>query len=244
MTRTLRSVLHIDDEPDIREIVQVALSFAGDLRIYTGETGEQAATLARELRPDLVLLDVMMPGLDGPGVLKRMRAEPATRRIPVIFMTAKAMPQEIAVFRELGAIGVIAKPFEPMQLAQQVLSLWHAHNQAIENDLTILATQLGKKFLQRTKGETVILRELIERAYQGDSTVMSELRHLGHKINGTGSTFGFASVSGCGREIEHLIERRAERSGLAEGAIDSALLKQLMECTERLTVELEVASEL
>jgi CheY-like chemotaxis protein len=77
-----------------------------------------------QLKPDLVLLDVMMPGMDGPTMLKHMRADPALAQIPVIFMTAKAMPQEVARFRELGAAAVIAKPFDPMQLAKQVLALW------------------------------------------------------------------------------------------------------------------------
>jgi CheY-like chemotaxis protein len=125
MDRTLlRTVLYIDDEPDIRQIVQMALGLAPSLTIHTGDSGEQALSLARTLHPDLVLLDVMMPGLDGPGTLARMRAEPALARFPVVFMTAKAMPQEVARFRELGAIGVIAKPFDPMKLAEQVFAIW------------------------------------------------------------------------------------------------------------------------
>jgi two-component system, OmpR family, response regulator len=73
----LRTLLYIDDEPDIRQIVQMALSLAPSLSIHMGDSGEQALSLARELQPDLVLLDVMMPGLDGPGTLERMRAEPS-----------------------------------------------------------------------------------------------------------------------------------------------------------------------
>jgi CheY-like chemotaxis protein len=221
----------------------MALSLDGHLAVHGGETGEQAMILARELQPDLILLDVMMPGLDGPSTLKLMRADPATKSIPVVFMTAKAMPREIAEFRGLGAIGVISKPFEAMQLATQVLSLWQAHERALENSLPILTIQLGKKFLERTKDEAVSMRKLIERAYQGDSTVMSQLRHLGHKINGTGTTLGFDSVSGCGREIEHLIEERAVGGRLGEGAVDSALLKRLTECTERLALEVEAATD-
>jgi CheY-like chemotaxis protein len=116
--------LYIDDEPDIRQIVEMALALAPGLTIHTGESGEQALVLARTLHPDLVLLDVMMPGLDGPGTLARMRAEPSLATLPVVFMTAKAMPQEVARFLELGAVGVIAKPFDPMKLATQVFSIW------------------------------------------------------------------------------------------------------------------------
>ena len=120
----LRTVLYVDDEPDIRQIVQLSLGLAPGLTIHTGESGEQALALALALQPDLVLLDVMMPGLDGPGTLARMRAEPSLARFPVVFMTAKAMPQEVARFRELGAVGVIAKPFDPMKLADQVFAIW------------------------------------------------------------------------------------------------------------------------
>jgi two-component system OmpR family response regulator len=120
----LRTVLYVDDEPDIRQIVQMALSLAPQLTVHTGESGEEALSLARRLRPDLIMLDVMMPGLDGPGTLQRMRADPQLAAIPVVFMTAKAMPDEVARFHDMGAAGVIAKPFDPMRLAQQVLTLW------------------------------------------------------------------------------------------------------------------------
>jgi CheY-like chemotaxis protein len=126
-TTELRSILYVDDEPDIRQIVQLALGLTAGLTVHTGESGEQALALARELQPDLLLLDVMMPGLDGPGTLQRLRADSAIAHIPVIFMTAKAMAREIALFRKMGAVGVIAKPFDPMQLGKQVLSLWKDH---------------------------------------------------------------------------------------------------------------------
>lgn len=127
MIRTrLQTVLYVDDEPDIRQIVQLALGLAPELTIHTAGSGEHALALARELRPDLVLLDVMMPGLDGPGTLSRMRTDSLLASIPVIFMTAKAMPQEVARFRQMGAAGVIAKPFDPMQLMHHVFALWDA----------------------------------------------------------------------------------------------------------------------
>jgi two-component system OmpR family response regulator len=99
----LRTVLYVDDEPDIRTIVQIALSLSKDLTVHTGESGAQALELARALHPDVLLLDVMMPGLDGPGTLQKMRADPETADIPIIFVTAKAMPREVAQFREMGA---------------------------------------------------------------------------------------------------------------------------------------------
>jgi CheY-like chemotaxis protein len=120
----LRTILYVDDEPDIREIVEMSLALVEDLAVHTCESGDQALRLAPQLRPDLVLLDVMMPNMDGPTTLKRMRENAALAGIPVVFMTAKALPQEVARFRDLGAVGVIAKPFDPMKLAQQVMAIW------------------------------------------------------------------------------------------------------------------------
>lgn len=122
----LKTLIYVDDDADIREIVQMALTLHGDLDVHTSDGGEHALASMRTLQPDLAVLDVMMPGMDGPAILQRMRAETALARIPVIFMTAKAIPQEIARFREMSAIGVISKPFDPMNLRQQVRSLWNA----------------------------------------------------------------------------------------------------------------------
>jgi two-component system OmpR family response regulator len=120
----LRTILYVDDEPDIREVVELSIRLVSNLQVVTCESGKQALGVLPDVRPDLVLLDVMMPGLDGPGTLKAMRADPALEHIPVVFMTAKAMPQEVAKFRELGAVSVIAKPFDPMTLGEQVLKIW------------------------------------------------------------------------------------------------------------------------
>lgn len=120
----LKTILYVDDEPDIREVVQMSLSLVEGLDVQTCESGERALQLLPELNPDLVLLDVMMPGMDGPSTLQKMRTLPRLAKIPVVFMTAKAMPQEVARFRELGAVAVIAKPFDPMRLSEQVYAIW------------------------------------------------------------------------------------------------------------------------
>ena len=86
----------------------------------------QALTLAAHERPDVILLDVMMPELDGPGTFASLREDPATATIPVIFMTAKAQPHEVASYRALGAAGVIAKPFDPMSLPGEIRSIVEA----------------------------------------------------------------------------------------------------------------------
>ena len=116
-------VLYVDDEPDIREIADMALSLDPNFEVRTAAGGIEALALIREWSPGLILLDVMMPGMDGPEVLARLRAEPATAAIPVVFVTARAQRNEIQTFQTLDAIGVIAKPFDPMTLAGQVMDL-------------------------------------------------------------------------------------------------------------------------
>ncbi|MBL8269438.1 response regulator [Steroidobacter sp.] len=122
----LREILYVDDEPDIREIVQMALGLEPTLSVSTADSGVRALQSMQAHRPDLVLLDVMMPSMDGPTTLQQMRSQPELQAIPVIFMTAKAMPQEVARFRALGAAAVIAKPFDPMLLAEHVFAVWES----------------------------------------------------------------------------------------------------------------------
>lgn len=126
--RALRSLLYVDDDPDIREIVQMSLSLDGEMNVLLSDGGERALTKMRVEQPDLVVLDVMMPGMDGPAIVKRMRGDEELKHIPVVFMTAKANPEEVTRLIDLSAIGVIAKPFDPMALGNQVKALWDAHH--------------------------------------------------------------------------------------------------------------------
>ncbi|HEY8539736.1 MAG TPA: response regulator [Steroidobacteraceae bacterium] len=126
----LKSVLYVDDEPDIREVVEMSLGVVAGLEVRTCESGESALQMLETFKPDVILLDVMMPGMDGAATFQRLRATPGLEDIPVIFMTAKALPQEVARFRELGAIGVIAKPFDAMQLGNQVRAIWEGFGNA------------------------------------------------------------------------------------------------------------------
>jgi CheY-like chemotaxis protein len=110
-------VLHIDDEPDILDIVAAALSLDPEFDVRSCNSGARGLAAAAKCRPDLIMLDVMMPVLDGPGTLKRLREDPQTAGIPVFFMTARAQARELDHFKSLGAAGVIVKPFDPMTLA-------------------------------------------------------------------------------------------------------------------------------
>jgi CheY-like chemotaxis protein len=110
-------ILHVDDEPDIREIVDLSLSLSSEFQVRACASGNDALAAAAEWSPELILLDVMMPHMDGPTTLSCLRKDPKTADIPVLFMTARAQPREVEQFIALGAKGVISKPFDPMTLA-------------------------------------------------------------------------------------------------------------------------------
>lgn len=123
----LQKILYVEDEPDIRAVAQLALEMVGGFTLKVCESGMQALQEGEAFHPDLVLMDVMMPEMTGPMTLERMRAMPGMAQIPVVFMTAKVQPAEVAQFKALGALDVIAKPFDPMQLANQVRKVWESH---------------------------------------------------------------------------------------------------------------------
>lgn len=113
-------ILIVDDEADIRRIARLGLSRLGGCDVLEASNGREALLVARTERPDVILLDVMMPGQDGPATLEALRADTTTAPIPVVFLTAKAMPSEVARLEALGAAGVLTKPFDPRTLADQV----------------------------------------------------------------------------------------------------------------------------
>ena len=124
MAGKLMRVLYVEDEPDIQMVARLALEALGGFTVEICSSGDEALRRAPEFQPHLILLDVMMPGMDGPGTLKMLRALPQFTATPVIFMTAKAQPGEVAGYMELGAVDVIPKPFDPMKLSSQVQAIW------------------------------------------------------------------------------------------------------------------------
>lgn len=123
-TRPLQRILLVDDEADIRTVARLALEAVGGFEVHECASGFAAAAAIADYAPQLVLMDVMMPGQDGMETLKVLRATPGLAQVPVVFMTAKVQPQEVALLRGLGAVDVIAKPFDPMTLAQTVRQIW------------------------------------------------------------------------------------------------------------------------
>ncbi len=123
----LSRVLLVEDDLDIQFVAQLALEAVGSFVVEICSSGSEVLDIAPRFCPDLIILDVMMPGMNGPSTLKALRELAGTVETPVIFMTAKAQHHEVEHYLELGALGVITKPFDPLTLPATITSIWSQH---------------------------------------------------------------------------------------------------------------------
>jgi two-component system, OmpR family, response regulator len=248
-TRDFQSVLYVDDDADICTIVQATLRLVPGLHVQTADSGERAIDLAYELRPDLVLMDVMMPGLDGPSTFERMRESELLAHIPVIFMTAKVLPAEISQFLQLGAIGVIVKPFDPLKLYGELFALWNKGDAARQSSIECSGQakaqaqvdSLTINFLQRAWADVINLAKMIERAQNGDRSVFKEMERVSHSLHGAGAMFGFPKISDLGGTIARMVQGLVESAEAPSCARQPAVLQQLLEFSKQLAQEVEGA---
>jgi CheY-like chemotaxis protein len=247
-SRDFQSVLYVDDDADICSVVQATLRLVPGLRVQTADCGNRAIDIAHEFRPELVLMDVMMPGLDGPSTLKRMRESALLADIPVVFMTAKVLPAEILQLLQMGAIGVIVKPFDPLKLYSELLALWDkggtARPIAAGGQPAVAQAQVDSltiSFLQRAWADVINLANMIERAQGGDRSVFREIERVSHSLHGAGAMFGFPKVSEMGGTMARIVEGLAGRAEAHSSACEPATLLQLLEFSKQLAQEVESA---
>lgn len=124
MSQPLQRILYVEDDADIQTVARMALEMVGGFTLEVCSSGPEAIEKFTAFKPQLILLDVMMPGMDGPTTLAALRALPAYSATPVVFMTAKVQLSEIEAYKDLGAVDVIPKPFDPMTLSAQVSEIW------------------------------------------------------------------------------------------------------------------------
>jgi len=116
----IEKILMVDDDPSILMIAQISLTKVGKWTVQTAESGIKALDMLPSYKPDVILLDVMMPGMDGPTTFRKLRENEELAGTPVIFMTAKVQTREVESYCQLGAAGVISKPFDPMTLPGEI----------------------------------------------------------------------------------------------------------------------------
>lgn len=205
--------LSVDDEPDIREIIDLALGLDPLFTVRECPSGREALKDAVEWRPDLILLDVMMPVMDGLTTLAELRADRRTAMIPVVFMTARAQTHEQERFKSLGAAGVIAKPFDPMQLPAMVRGCVSAAGAPAED------------FLWRLNDASAALSACRSDLANGrERTTLMRIKDVAQTLAGTSRIYGFAGISlestaleeaaddeivgrGAPMQVEHALDR-------------------------------------
>ena len=124
--RPLNRICYVEDDEDIQRIVRMALERVGKMTVALVSDPTQAIQTITEFRPDLVMLDWMMPVMDGPTLFRQMKLRPETSSLPVVFITAKASQRELDELKSLGAAGTISKPFSPKDLPDQLRAIWSA----------------------------------------------------------------------------------------------------------------------
>jgi len=129
MEKQLRNILCIDDDEDIVEVAKTSFEALSNFTAHGAIGGQEGIKRAEELKPDLILLDVMMPGMDGLATLKILRENPIFSQTPIIFMTARVQSSDISYYKTLGVAGVIAKPFDPEVLVREVENFWRSFHE-------------------------------------------------------------------------------------------------------------------
>jgi two-component system OmpR family response regulator len=192
-------ILHVDDEPDIREVVELSLGLDRDFTVRSCGSGKDALAIAADWQPDFILLDVMMPAMDGPATLVQLRENAKSADIPVIFMTARAQARELNRFRSLGAVGVIPKPFDPMTLAASVRS----YVQPAQSPLDDL--RIG--FLRRVKKDAATLSQnrLVLKEGNRSTSTLDRIKCIAHGLSGAGGIYGFAEISEAAAALEEAV---------------------------------------
>jgi two-component system, OmpR family, response regulator len=122
--RPLNRICYVEDDEDIQRIVRMSLERVGKMTVEVVTDPTQAMQAFADFQPDLVMLDWMMPVLDGPALFQQMKLRPETSALPVVFITARASPRDLDELRELGAAGTISKPFSPKDLPDQLRAIW------------------------------------------------------------------------------------------------------------------------
>jgi len=220
----IKSILLVDDEPDIRTIAEMSLSQVGGWTTHIASSGAEAIELATTHVPDVILLDVMMPEMDGVATFQALAARDETRNIPVIFMTAKVQSHEKERYVGQGAAGVIPKPFDPMRLPTDIRNiLSQPVEQRGRNRLAALRRRYGETLTNKIDG----LRAAVEHAKTAEpgklEAAVEAAHQIAHKLHGTAGTYGHQEVSRIMGTIELALEADAPDWDAIDEGIQRAL---------------------
>ena len=226
----LQRILLLEDETDIRSIATHALTMLGGFQVLACASGREALDWASTFQPQLLLFDVMLPEMDGPATLEALRRLPPLESTPVVFMTTRTNPQDQLRYRHLGALGLIAKPFDPLSLPEQLRELWSdAADQPTQamDALNAHLRELSANFSAQLPTRLQRLQQLVATA-ASDFAILPEAVREAHALAGAGGIFGYAEVS------EHMAEVEAALLAVkAADELDQAMRQRLSDLMQR-----------
>jgi CheY-like chemotaxis protein len=210
---TTTRVMHVDDDSDIREVVRLSLELDPEISVRSFASGVEALASVGEWLPAIILLDVMMPGMDGPATLAMLQREPATADIPVVFMTANVQAREIDYFQSRGAVGVLAKPFDPTTLAAVLRQFLKPTPAGLEG--------MRADFLVRARGDARTLTACRINLGAGDDT-HTRARMIAHGLSGAAGIFGYGPISAAASALEEALIAKAPDADI-QNAMDTLI---------------------
>lgn len=231
----LKKIMLVEDEEDIRVLVKMSLEKMGDFDVEVCESGIEAIEKSTVFHPDLILLDVMMPEMDGPGTLERLRRDPRSADIPVIFLTARSQSEAVESCRHLGVIGIITKPFDPVTLPDFIKNIWDGRNKTRHDDIDGDLYELHKMYLDKFPAKSAFLKTLLERlkSEPEDLGSLDELKESLHKLRGSAGSYGFDEVGKTAEEWERYMELIVENKEKKMGELEIETMEKYLESIDR-----------
>lgn len=227
----LKNLLYIEDDCDIRELVKISLNSLGNIHVDTCVNGKDALEKSKILKPQLVLLDVVMPGISGPNVFHQLKQLPHYHNVPFVFLTAKAQEEEVQEYLEMGAAGVISKPFDPVELPAIITEIWEDFHQRRTDAYSDNLEKLKSRYLKNLKQ---VIKSVQHQLISLDSnTINTEglkafMIQIGN-IQGSGESFGYQDVSNSAKILMHSLEElKLEGKQVVLSDRDASRLSALM----------------
>ncbi len=205
-------ILFVDDDAGIRSVARLSLERVGGHTVELCDSGHEALRTAPIFAPDLIILDVTMPYMDGTDTLRELQQMPQCADIPVFFLTANTQPQEIEKYKELGVLDVIAKPFDPMTLPDIINKLLGVHRTSEEKPVDEQLKKLQEEYAGQIPGKIQQIKIIWEELTQGEWNRESfkNMHLIAHSLSGSGKTFGFHALSEAARNLELLLKQNSE----------------------------------
>jgi two-component system OmpR family response regulator len=235
--RPLNRILVVDDDPDVLEVVSLALSALGSFTVETCGEPSEAVQRAADFGPDLVLLDIMMPGLDGLGILAALRAREATADTPVVLVSAQVHHDDLEHYEALGCLGIIPKPFDPSTLPARVQALWGVHERRSQEAHAREFEALRVAYVLELPEKIVAMQAAATALGEGgwDRTMLESLYHHAHRMAGSAGLYRLPALSRTAGALEEVLKRMLGDGAWppASAPADLALLVQAVGRTAR-----------